>query len=74
MFMIQLMKAFIQTHILNLPIGLNTYERARDEVRVEGIKWKVHLKSRWKSGVGITSIEILDLFKISRMRITRFKF
>ena len=64
--MIQLIKTFIQTHIVNLPVGLNSYEEARHVVRVEGIRWKVHLKSRWKSGVGIMSIEILDLFIVTR--------
>ena len=55
MFVRQFFKAFLQTHILNLPIGLNRPEGARDAVRVMGIKWKVNLKSRWKSWVGVTS-------------------
>ena len=58
--MIQYIKAFLQTHVLNLPIGLNTSEGAKDAVRVKGIRWKVHLKSLWKSGVGVRSYEILD--------------
>ena len=60
--MIQLIIVFLQTHILNLPIGLNSTEGARDAVRVEGIKWEGLLKSRWKSGVGVRNNEILDLF------------
>ena len=57
LFLIQLIKAFLQTHILNLPIGLNTSEGARDAVRVKGIKWKVLLEPRWKNGVGGISNE-----------------
>ena len=42
-----------QTHIVNLPIGLDGPERAKNAVRVEGIKWQSRSQSRWKSGVGI---------------------
>ena len=53
---------FLQTHILNLPIGLNSSEGARDAVRVKGVKWKAHLKPIWKVGVGVMRNEIQDLF------------
>ena len=62
MFLIQLFNISLQTHIVNLPIGLNTSERARDAVRVKGIKWMVLLKSKWKIGVSVTINEIQDLF------------
>ena len=53
LFLVQLFNISLQTHIVNLPIGLNSPMRAKDAVRVNGIKWKVPLKSRWKSGVSI---------------------
>ena len=56
---------FLQTHIFNLPIGLNSSEGARDAVTVKGVKWKIHLKPRWKSGVGVMSNEILDFFIVA---------
>ena len=52
-FVTQLFNISLQTHIVNLPIGLNSPMRAKDAVRVKGIEWKVPLKSRWKSGVSI---------------------
>ena len=64
MFRKKLIKTLLQTHVLNLPIGVKGLYGAKDAVKIKGIKWKVPLKSRWKSGVSVISNEGNSFFSL----------
>ena len=52
-----------QAHILNLPVGHEISTKAKDSVKLDGVKVKLaDKKTRWKSVVGVC---IIIVYKIS---------